>query len=198
MATWTAPKTWANAAVTAAEFNTHIRDNETWLKGAFTQLNVTSDAAKAKITPALVGARVYKAADQTITNNTQTALNFDSERFDSDTFHDTVTNNTRLTIPASMGGNYIIGGGINFAANATGQRVLYIYVNGTGAGFPIVADTNIPGAATAVYMNVSTLFHFSAADYAELIVYQTSGGNLSVTAVSAASPEFYIHRHSSD
>lgn len=194
---WTTPKTWTNAAVTAAEFNTHIRDNETWLKGAFTQLNVTSDSAKAKITPALVGARVYKAADQLIANATEQIMTMDTERFDSDGFHDTVTNNTRLTIPASMGGYYMVGGHALYAANATGIRQTALYVNSVATGTRIATITVPPVTATAVYEPVSTLWQFAAADYVELVCYQNSGGNLNVTAVQAASPELYIHRISS-
>lgn len=193
---WTTPKTWsAGAGITASELNTHIRDNENWLKGAFTQLNVTSDSAKAKITPALCGARVYKAADQSITTATDTAVNLDSEFFDSDTFHDNATNNTRITIPASMGGYYMIGGNVLWASNATGQRQCYLRKNGSLG--TVIATTSLPAvAATVAHQNVSTLYQFAAADYMELIVFQSSGGNLAVTATTDYSPVMWIHRFS--
>jgi hypothetical protein len=197
MATWTSPITWTTGGVTSAQMNANIRDNETWLKGAFTQLNVTTDSAKAKITPALVGCRAYKAADQLIANATLQIIALDTERFDSDAFHDNVTNNTRFTIPASMGGYYMVGATALFAANATASRQVFIYVNSVATGTAIVGNTTLPGTSTAVYMSVSTLYQFAATDYVELVCYQNSGGNLNVTAVQATSPEMWIHRISS-
>jgi hypothetical protein len=196
MSTWTTPATFSAAAVlTAAQLNA-TRDNLNWLKGALTQLNVNSDTAKASITPALVGCRVYKAADQTITTGIQTAVNCDSERFDSDAFHDTVTNNTRITIPTSFGGYYLIGGGVSWAANATGYRYVGVRVNGTDI---IDLDRNPAGnsGTQTTELEVCTLYQFAAADYAEMIVAQNSGGNLNVSASTFYSPEFWTHRLSS-
>lgn len=194
---WTTPKTWtASSGITAAEFNTHIRDNLNWLKGAFTQLNVTSDSAKAKITPALVGARVHKTSNTTLTTSVQTTLTFDSEIFDSDAFHDTVTNTSRLTIPASMGGYYLCGGAAFFASNATGRRVLWIYVNGGLTNYLVGNETSSTSAG-GNYVDVVTLATFAAADYIELVAFQSSGGNLDITAVSGSGPAFWIHRMSS-
>jgi hypothetical protein len=59
-----------------------------------------------------LGCHVYHNADQTITNATLTAINFNSERFDTDAFHDNSTNNTRLTIPSGKGGKYVAGASI--------------------------------------------------------------------------------------
>lgn len=47
------------------------------------------------------GARVYKSADQTAADfTTATNLTFDSEHFDTDSYHDTGSNTDRLTVPA--------------------------------------------------------------------------------------------------
>src|SRR6266498_153432 len=76
-------------------------------------------------------ARVYHNVAQTTTTAIALALAFNSERFDTDTIHDTLTNNTRLTCKTA--GVYEIGGGVEFAANATGVRSLQIRLNGTTA-----------------------------------------------------------------
>jgi len=44
MSTWTAPSTWANAAVTAAQMNAEIRDHALFLKGALDVLTASSTA----------------------------------------------------------------------------------------------------------------------------------------------------------
>ena len=51
-----------------------------------------------------MGALVRKASDQLTANYTAaTAVTWDSETYDTDGFHDNVTNNSRLTIPAGLG-----------------------------------------------------------------------------------------------
>lgn len=49
------------------------------------------------------GALVKKSADQTTANYvTAAAVAWDAEDYDTDTIHDTVTNNTRLTVPTGV------------------------------------------------------------------------------------------------
>lgn len=55
-----------------------------------------------------MGARVYSAADLTAQNASAfMTIPFDSESVDTNAFHDTVTNNGRLTIPSGLGINYV-------------------------------------------------------------------------------------------
>src|SRR4029077_20051578 len=75
-------------------------------------------------------ARVFHSANQSITTATETTLAFDSERFDTDTIHDTVTNNSRLT--CKHAGVYVIGAHVQFDSGAAGgARYVSIMLNGT-------------------------------------------------------------------
>jgi hypothetical protein len=135
---------------------------------------------------AMPAARVYNGAAQSITTATPTALAFNSERFDTDTIHDVVTNNSRLTCKTA--GIYSIFGSVRFATNAIGRRELFIKLNGTTIIatqiIQAVTDVNITG------LNISTLYSLSVNNYVELFVQQTSGGDLNVDTISAYSPEF--------
>jgi hypothetical protein len=51
-----------------------------------------------------VGCSLYKTAVQSISNDTNTIINWDAEYFDTDGFHSNVTNNSRITIPSGKGG----------------------------------------------------------------------------------------------
>jgi hypothetical protein len=171
--------------VTSSQFNSQIRDNETWLKGALTQLNVTSDSAKAQITPALVGARAVRSASLSLTNATVTPVSMTAaDEFDSNAFHDPAVNSSRITIPASMGGYYLIGGWAAFDNNATGRRLLRLYVNGT----TVIAGNQTAGVASDE-VGISALYQMAAADYVELHAYQNSGAGLNLT-----SAVLWIHR----
>jgi hypothetical protein len=123
------------------------------------------------------GVSAYKSAVQSINNSTWSALTFDTENFDTNTFHDNSTNNTRLTIPSGKGGYYSIGGNIVFAGNATGIRAVGIYKNGSA----FVYVSGIPGGvASDIRANFAYVMSLTAGDYVEVYALQTSGGALNI------------------
>jgi hypothetical protein len=190
LSTWTVPASFAYTTITAATLNTEIRDHLNWLKGAFTQLNVTTDTAKAQITPALCGVEAYSSVAIGLSDAIITTLLMDSERWDSNGFHNVLTNTTRLTIPTGMGGYYLIGGKLQWAANATGNRLALIFKNG---GINLAYNNFRAGNVQARSAPV-TLSLLAATDYVELLAYQDSGGILNVEANAEASPVFWLHR----
>jgi hypothetical protein len=136
------------------------------------------------------GARVYNNANISIGNDSWTALTFNSERYDTDTIHDTTTNTGRLTCVTA--GKYVISGHVRFPANNANYRSVAIKLNGT-TYMAIQKSVNM-GAGEAVMMSVSTIYSLSATDYVELVVHQNSGGALNVEYVANYSPEFAMQR----
>ena len=127
--------------------------------------------------PALVGCSLFKSASQSISNNTFTAITFNSEDYDTDSFHDTSTNTSRITIPSGKGGKYLITGVIIFQDNATNDRTVYLYKNG-------VSDQELFAQKNAGGFNTSNGLSFvkvlDAADYIEVFALQNSGGALNI------------------
>jgi hypothetical protein len=122
--------------------------------------------------------KAYLSAAQVIPNNTNTIINFPNEELDTNTMHDAVTNNSRITIKTA--GVYLVGAQANFNnTNTTGRRVAGLQLNGSalpGAGqeiFPIATGNHR-------LICSPTLVSCSVNDYIELNVYQTSGGNMDV------------------
>jgi hypothetical protein len=131
--------------------------------------------------------RVYHDANQSIINNQDTPLAFNSERFDTDTIHDTVTNNTRLTCKTD--GIYDIDASVLFeGGSTTGLRVLKIRLNGTTN---IANDVQV-GLTGGNMLNASTKYLLQVNDYLEVFVTQTSGGALNVVSIGNYSPEFMM------
>jgi hypothetical protein len=145
--------------VTAAMLNTHVRDNLNFLNTAH-------------------GVSVYKSANQTVPSGNTDVVTFNTELFDTDAYHDTVTNNSRLIVPAGLGGIYMISFkaqhdadaanhnamGINIRLNAAGNNAtgtLLETVRGTG-------HTNIGGIQLVTYQQLS------AGDYVEGFFISTS------------------------
>ncbi len=106
-------------------------------------------------------------------------MTFDTEEFDSDAYHSTSSNTSRITIPSGKGGKYLFVLTSNFEGNATGQRLMMLYKNGAvhkystslgaAAGFSFRATTSIIVSAVAT-------------DYFEFAVYQDSGVSLNINS----------------
>lgn len=163
---WTTPITKSTGdGLTAADWNTYVRDNAEFLYA-----------------PPRVDA--YHSTDQSIANASDTFLAFDSERYDTDTMHSTVTNNSRVTV--NTAGLYVVSAGVEFASNSTGSRQIVLVVNGSQS----IAVTNTPSGATlgVVRLNVATTWVAAAGDYFQAQVYQDSGGALNALGVQPRAP----------
>ena len=125
----------------------------------------------------LAGCLVRNSADISVSNATVTTLNFDTEVFDTDGFHSTSTNTSRLTVPSGKAGYYWIWNQIAIATNSTGRRFSTIYKNGATTLFQ-----NEPQANSNFYtMPVcGTVAYLAVGDYVEAQAYQASGGSLNV------------------
>jgi hypothetical protein len=113
---------------------------------------------------------VNSSVTQSLLTGVVTALTFDTEVYDNDGAHSTVTNTSRITFQTA--GWYHYEGVYVAAANATGYRGAFALKNGTvykaGTRYPAPA-VNTGVATVSGYMNVS------AGDYLEIAGIQTAG-----------------------
>jgi hypothetical protein len=125
-----------------------------------------------------VGASAYRTVSQNLSNATETALTFDAENYDTHSFHDNSTNNTRMTVPAGQAGRYLITAQTVFTNNATGQRIVYVYVNSTLTTFTGPAI----GGSASIDLGLTTSYvaNLAVGDIVEVRGYQNSGGTLAV------------------
>lgn len=137
--------------------------------------------------------RVYHNANQSLPDNTLTIVAFNSERFDTNTMHDTATNNSRITFTTA--GVYVV----TFTGNvAAAGDYIEIYgellVNGTTV---IDAYREQPNnTALSQYVKLATIWKFAAIDYVQVQVRQDNAANTArnLLAASAQSPEFSATR----
>jgi hypothetical protein len=126
--------------------------------------------------PAFVGCVLVDSATQSIPNNTSTSVTWDSEQLDTDNFHSTVTNTSRITIPAGKGGKYLIFGGVAYDNNTTGYRNTQLYKNGANVRiFGMTASAQYPSSQIQ-----TTILDLVATDYLEIISEQNSGGSVTI------------------
>lgn len=119
-------------------------------------------------------------ANQTIANNTATALTFDSEVIDTNTMHDNSTNNSRITIKKT--GYYLINAAIRWETTNSGgySRKISIYVGGSEIATNIMLPVTT-ASTSAPSQVISTILSLSATNYVELYVYQDSGTTLDIS-----------------
>ena len=122
--------------------------------------------------------QVFRDVAQAIAHNTWTVPAFNSEAWDTDTMHDTVTNNSRLTCKTA--GKYIITLKVTFAANNTGIRIALIRKNGSEG----VAEHRLNAIQTyESAMSLGGIASLAVNDYVDTQVFQDSGGSLDISGL---------------
>jgi|688.fasta_scaffold34497_6 hypothetical protein len=121
------------------------------------------------------------AATTSISNNTNTTVLFDTEEFDTDAYHSTSTNTSRITIPAGKAGKYAINSAFFFQENANGARVLNIHKNGSN----YARSQMPPNSVSQIAVTLNLVMDLAVNDYIEVVVFQNSGGSLNLYGGSA-------------
>lgn len=126
------------------------------------------------------GARVYHSANQSLTANVTLTLVFNSEKFDSDLYHNTSTNNSRLTIPST--GYYLITA--TFRVSSSGTNPTYIEYGLKKNGGVEALWNNSNQDILQETFTITELLSLSTNDYIELTV--ETDQNASITGGSGA------------
>jgi hypothetical protein len=135
-------------------------------------------ATTASSSPTYVGCSLYSDVGAVSTsNNTQTLLNWNLENFDSDAFHSTSSNTSRITIPSGKAGKYIIQAIFYWDNNsATGTRAMSLYKNGSA----IYRNYTVGSTSVYMYSQLHTVVNAAVNDYFEIYAFQSSGGAMNV------------------
>ena len=138
-----------------------------------------SDNLNALANPPRVKAR--RTATQTITTSTFTAVSFTaSDLWDTDGFHSTLSNETKIIVPAGLGGTYLINAVATLASGSTGWTALIeLYVNGSSVERLLRINSN---ANPDLTMNGSSELQLAAGDELELYVWHNKGSDTTVNS----------------
>jgi hypothetical protein len=147
----------------------------------FTAVTATGTVTGSNIKATVIGASGYHNAAQSIATSTSTTLVFNSEHWDTDTIHDTGTNNSRFVCKTA--GKYSVQVSVEWAGNATGFRELWVRFTLAAGGNMIITDTGLvpsTGSGAMVQNTPARVYDFAVNDYIEVLTYQSSGGALNV------------------
>jgi len=164
---------WTAGPGEKLEVGGNIKNSGTLSVGTTAQ---TGSANRFRMLQSMV--RVRFLGNETIRSSVFSPLNFNVEDFDTDALHSPSTP-SRLT--AAIAGKYLSSANLQWSGSSTaGQRQMRIQLNGAT---DIAGNTETPTAAAAgPFMGISTVYALAAGDYVQLIVWQSSGGNLDLVA----------------
>lgn len=121
---------------------------------------------------AFSGARARKSAAQSITNATWTEITFDTEDYDTASYHSTSTNTSRFVAPST--GYYSIN--VNAVGNNSGTntaRYMNLQKNSTDS----IALDYSTNSNTIIGQQLATYFYLTSGDYINVRYYQNSGSS---------------------
>jgi len=182
--------TFASAAARDAAVTSPQEGNMCYLKDTDAVQYYSGSAWTAvSTTPSFVGCSLYKSTDQSLANVTTTTITWDSEHYDTSSFHDNVTNNSRITIPSGKAGYYLLETTLNWNSNATGYREARFYKNGS----TLLAYSPMQAATSGGVANtLNCVKNLAVGDYIEVKGEQGSGGALSISGVNAYSAQVQV------
>ena len=128
--------------------------------------------------PNFTGVSCKSTANQSINTDTVTALTLGTEDFDTDAFHSTTTNTSRITIPTGLGGKYRFDVYVSFEGGvlASGYRLVSVRKNATdsfGIGQSKAFDHS-------TMMAGSVILDLVAGDYVEITATHNNGSAVNV------------------
>lgn len=172
----------------AAQFPTATKTYTAQTAGAALPFDVVQsyqdeiNAIEATLRSGVAQAQVFHNTTQSLTSLTWTALLFNSEDFDIGALHSTVSNTSRLTVPAGLAGTYLVGAAIPFAASALGVRGIRLRKNGATQLSPDIWQQGFSASGVGNTLVATILVSLAVADYMEVDAFQDTGGALNVAA----------------
>jgi hypothetical protein len=128
------------------------------------------------------GALVANSAAQTIGNSVGVNLTFDTDTYDTDSIHDTVSNTDRLVVPAGVS-KVRVSYRVGFTYNATGYRRAGIFYSADANAVGMPLDYAAPIASVVTYVGgTSAVVNVTPGAYFYIEVFQTSGGDLNTVS----------------
>lgn len=119
------------------------------------------------------GCVLTNSANISLANNTTVTLTWNQEDFDSDGYHSTSTNTSRITVPAGKAGKYLVTSKVQYTSNTSGRRIVQITKNGANAW----DFEQTPGGADLQLQGVA-IIDLAVGDYVETTAWQNSGTSL--------------------
>lgn len=127
------------------------------------------------------GAIAQRTATLSISNGSWTSVPLGATDIrDTDDYHDTSVNTTRVTIPTGLGGWYDVIGACEWAAATVGSRACRLIVNGSTSY--TLQRTNSDADLIVCNQSGTRMLLLAATDYVEFQVFQNKGSAVTLNS----------------
>jgi hypothetical protein len=135
------------------------------------------------------GAQAKKSVDQTGVNFSQAiggaVVTWDTEVFDTDGWHDTGSNTSRMTVPSGLGiTKVMVSSHVKLSSNAIGNSCLMRIRKNGSTEYTHIAQLVDDEAAAPLYANVCGMLPATAGDYFEVHLYLNAFAGAADTSVT--------------
>lgn len=137
--------------------------------------------------PNYVGVGLTHDASIAFTANVANYFAFTTESFDTNAFHDNVTNASRITIPAGYGGKYLFSGFIGIGGAGSNSFTILLRKNGSANAVPGgILNLQPNNAGNTSNDSFAAVIELVATDYIELGLRLTTTTNYTVQSAFSA------------
>jgi hypothetical protein len=175
---YSTPRTWADGPLDLAALNQDVRDNVTDLHDRLMLHGITSAVSVGVVKSARYGVSLTTSGTVNLADQSDVQIQFDTEEWDDATFHSTVSNTQRITIPAGGAGTYTFTGHLQYQANASGFRELWLEQNAATEYNRVRFEAASSGFTALI---VTCELELVAGDYVVLRARQNSGSTLTAS-----------------
>lgn len=175
---------FANAAARTSAVTSPQEGNMSFLKDT-NSVEYYSGSAWVAVggSPSFKGCAATQTSAQTLVTSTDVAITFNAETFDTDSFHSTSTNTSRITIPTGLGGYYEFYFTVGLLAQTNGRRMCSLRKNGTDKLFTVETSELGQNFVQPTLTSTGTV-NLVAGDYLECVYYQDSGSSINTNGTS--------------
>lgn len=147
-------------------------------------INVTGGGGGGVSASVFSGVHLTQTADQTLSDSTNTALQFDTVVYDTDGYSSVGSPDTSVRVPET--GYYHIEGFVRWDANSTGGRIINIVVDGD-----VYTRDVIDCSSTLTHgQSVTADLYLTANSVVYILVFQNSGGNLNTRSGNGTNADY--------
>lgn len=147
-----------------------VGSNNTVLTADSTTASGLKWAAASSSTPTFVGCSIQRTNTSTaITANTEYIVLFPTEEYDTDAFHSTSSNTSRITIPTGKGGKYLVVATASNGLSTVGSYAeLQIWKNGSKYLDSGIREGRVVRTNGATIFTYAIIVNLAAGDYIEI------------------------------
>ncbi len=131
------------------------------------------------------GTQLQMNATQSLTAGVATTILFGAEDFDTDAYHSTVSNTSRITIPTGKAGYYRINAHLELIGVPNANVTMFLYLNG------LVKTDLVQISAGTPFLQGSFIISLAVGDYLELVVNSVGAGQGIVGTATDYLPSYF-------